>query len=344
MTNNVTGKTKTVPKKKAAPRSKRPAASEVSADEQAPDDKKPSARALARAASQQRAVERKKARDAREKALKKEREAKVKERQKAAAMRLRAAERERAAARRKRAAEREKAAEGRRSARSAAELSMTSSGRRRLVRTMMLESSSKPVDLSLPPDERPLTGIDIEMWRQGLDLNLHKTSYALGIPSPNHYAKLAHTRAPLPMGLEILIRLYGIDSDPPPWHAPSMHKLYKEYYGRWVADVVSKHGEDLLSSARIRAYSRFAALFGRSPYTSYRWIDQARAESDKDDDAEGGQDNRPDETKVKPDVERIAGKISKMSNGKAVLEKLSAKVWKLRGMDFETLFPLKLDV
>lgn len=207
-------------------------------------------------------------------------------------------------------------------------LAMTSSGRRRFVSTMMMESAKMAVDISLPTSMRPLTGIDIEMWRQSMGLNIPKTSYALGIPSPNHYSKMANMRSPLPMGLEILIRLYEIDSDPPPWHPPAMRDLYQQYYGDWVARAVKKGGEEVLKNARIRSYSRFAALFGRSPYTSYRWIDDSR----------GGEAN------AKPDVERIAGKISKMPNGKRVLEDLAKSVWKLRGMDFDSLFPLHLDV
>ena len=203
---------------------------------------------------------------------------------------------------------------------------MSATMRRRTVARLMAESSKMEVDNSLPINKRPLTGLDIEMWRQSMRLNIPKTSYALGIPTPNHYIKMANRRNPLPIGMEILLRLYTLDDTPPPWHAPAMVDIYEEYYGKWVKYMVDEHGPGVEKNARIRAYSRFAALFGRSPYTSYRWIDNA------------------EDANTKPDVDRIAGKVWSMKHhGQAALEALAARVWSLRGMNFDLLFPLRLD-
>jgi chemotaxis protein histidine kinase CheA len=326
MTNNVTAKTKTTPSSKRAASVSQSAAERKAA---AKARQKEAAKEKAKQA-RQRAAERLRAKKAAERLKAAEARKRLAERRKEAAVRERAMARERAAAARKKVAERKKAAaarerEAKRRKPASLDMAMTSSGRRRYVSQMMMESAKMAVDISQPTETRPLTGIDIEMWRQSMGLNIPKTSYALGIPSPNHYSKMANMRSPLPMGLEILIRLYEIDNEPPPWHPPEMRDLYADYYGEWVKSEVKKGGADILKSARIRSYSRFAALFGRSPYTSYRWID--------DNDAN-----------AKPDVERIAGKISKMPNGKSVLEELAKRVWKLRGMDFDTLFPLHLDV
>jgi hypothetical protein len=168
------------------------------------------------------------------------------------------------------------------------------------------------------PANRPLTGPDIEMFRAWHKLNIRDMVYALGLQTLTSYKKLCVVQEPLAMSKEILLRLYvHTPGLPSMWRVP----LPKEFFDSIYGEELAKMGGSL--RAKQMLYARFAAMTGRSLFTSYRWLDH------------GGDPSA--------DVARIISKVTEESAPAATLEKIAALALRLRGINFEHDFPMPAD-
>jgi hypothetical protein len=164
-----------------------------------------------------------------------------------------------------------------------------------------------------------MTGLDLEAWRGRHALSVIDTSLALALPSAFHYNKLSRTEGALDLGMEILLRVYDEFPGAPAWRYPTIKQLFEAFYGPDRDAFFSVQGPEYSGYARSRLFTRFAAIFGRSMFSAHRWIER--------------------NGKVQADIARIQAKTVDMPDPRHDLERIAARVWALRGVDFETHFP-----
>lgn len=181
------------------------------------------------------------------------------------------------------------------------------------------KAAADEIDFSVSSDERPMTGLDLEAWRGRHALSVIDASLALALPSAFHYNKLSRTEGPLDQTMEILLRVYDEFPGPPAWSYPTIRQLFESFYGQERDAFFRAQGPEYSGYARSRLFARFAAIFGRSMFSAHRWIER--------------------NGKVQADVARIQAKTVDMRDPRNDLERIAARVWRLRGVDFESHFP-----
>jgi len=189
----------------------------------------------------------------------------------------------------------------------------------KLVTARLKAVNSIPVDMSVDPSSRPLTGLDIESFRARHRLQIPDMTYMLALQSGSQYNKLANSPLPLPYAAEFMIRICDAFPSPPPWINYSMHEAFDQLYGA----TLSKFEEEsplLVEHARVVLYYRFTALFGRSSFTGYRWIENEGA--------------------AKRSLYRVVAKVFERSNPLQTVEEMARLIWRVRGIDFDESFPM----
>ena len=176
-----------------------------------------------------------------------------------------------------------------------------------------------PVDLSVDASRRPLCGMDIEHFRARHRLQIPDMIYMLALQSGSQYNKLASSPLPLPYAAEFMIRICDAFPSPPPWINHSMHEVFDQLYGATLSEF-EKNNPELKEHARVVLYYRFTALFGRSSFTGYRWIE--------------------DEGAAKRNVYRVVAKIFERDDPLLTAESMARLIWRVRGINFDEAFPM----
>lgn len=177
-----------------------------------------------------------------------------------------------------------------------------------------------PVDVVRPPSQRPLVGRDIEAFRMRHQLDRSTSATALAFTAASQYNKKSLEPGSLPYDLELLIRLYDTHPGPAPWVNVLPSEMFEKVYGPRLAQFA---GTPAAEPARTMLYARFAAIFGRSIYASYRWLDSSGAT----------------ENPSGP-IQRVLSKLTEIENPGAFLEALASRIYQLRGHNFDKAFPL----
>lgn len=166
---------------------------------------------------------------------------------------------------------------------------------------------------------RPLSGQDLWRFRSRHQLQTHDAIYALGIQNSAIYNKLSKITSPdkLPFVLEMLIRLYDRHPGHAPWGEVTAMQAFDRIYGEHQRMF---RGTSHEKEARLALYRRFTALFGRSVFTAYRWL-----ESDG---------------KGKQAVNKIFQKLLTLENPRKVLEDIAKLMYRVRGVDLDQMCPL----
>lgn len=166
---------------------------------------------------------------------------------------------------------------------------------------------------------RPMSGQDLWRFRSRHQLQTHDAIYALGIQNSAIYNKLSKISAPdkLPFVLEMLIRLYDRHPGHAPWGEVTAMQAFERVYGEHQRMF---RGTSHEKEARLALYRRFTALFGRSVFTAYRWL-----ESDG---------------KGKQAVNKIFQKLLTLENPRKVLEDIAKLMYRVRGVDLDQMCPL----
>lgn len=172
------------------------------------------------------------------------------------------------------------------------------------------------IDLSLPPDRRPLTGLDIERFRARYGLSIAEASHALALMSPAAYGKACRLGV-LPITREVLIRLYDLSPRPAPWVNIRPGKTFEDVYGRILSYW---SGKPQYEAAKLDLYGRFTLILGRESTDAYRWIDHGGA--------------------ARNDVHRILAKLTEFEDQREALESVGKHVLSLRGIDLDKVYPL----
>lgn len=166
---------------------------------------------------------------------------------------------------------------------------------------------------------RPMSGQDLWRFRSRHQLQTHDAIYALGIQNSAIYNKLSKISAPnkLPFVLEMLVRLYDRHPGHAPWGEVTAMQAFERVYGEHQRMF---RGTGCEKEARLALYRRFTALFGRSVYTAYRWLES---------DGNG-----------KQAVNKIFQKLLTLENPRKVLEDIAKLMYRVRGVDLDQMCPL----
>ena len=178
-------------------------------------------------------------------------------------------------------------------------------------------SALAEVDPSASEAFRPLTGIDVEMFRARHQLPISDMVHMLALQGSAQYNRVARSATPLSFSHEFLLRICEVYPSPPPWNNIGMAELFDMLYGA-ILRQFEPHG--LMDMARVILYYRFTALFGRSSFTGYRWIEKRGP--------------------AKPELHKIAAKIAERQNPRQAAEDIARVIWRVRGVDFDESFPI----
>lgn len=172
-------------------------------------------------------------------------------------------------------------------------------------------------NMALDMAKRPLAGPDVAAFMRRFQLGRVTVVDALALATPDSFNKLSQLQKVLAFDLEVLIRLYDYSPGPAPWTSPTPAEVFEIFYG----DLLRRFdGTEASMPARIMLYTRFAALFGRQIFSSYRWIDS--------------------DGKASGQINRIMSKIMSLPSPREEFERLVRQAYKLRGVDFDLTFPL----
>lgn len=172
------------------------------------------------------------------------------------------------------------------------------------------------IDLSLAPDKRPLTGVDIERFRARYGLSIAEASHALALMAPAAYGKACRVGV-LPITREVLVRLYHLSPRPAPWVSVRPGKSFEVIYGNLLTYWRGKPEYD---AAKLDLYGRFTLMLGRESTDAYRWVEGGGA--------------------ARNDVHRILAKLTEFDNQREALEAVGKHVLILRGIDLDQVYPL----
>lgn len=133
-----------------------------------------------------------------------------------------------------------------------------------------LRQADPSIDPSIPIDQRPLCGHDVETMRSKFGLDRIAMASAMGVTT-NRYAELASKSTALDVDQEILLRLYIHNPGPAPWTQWTPRQAFERFYGDLLASFASDSTKQ--EAARMMLYRRLTALFGRSYSRAYRWVE-----------------------------------------------------------------------
>lgn len=193
----------------------------------------------------------------------------------------------------------------------------SSSIRAKLAGEKLKSASLVDVDVSANEAFRPLTGIDVEGFRARHMLTISDMVHMLALQGSAHCNRITRQSTPLAFNHEFLLRICEMYPSPPPWNKISMAELFELMYGSILQQFVPYGLEEV---ARVALYYRFTALFGRSSFTGYRWIEKRGP--------------------AKPELHKVAAKIAERQNPRMVAEDIARVIWKARGVDFDESFPI----
>lgn len=193
----------------------------------------------------------------------------------------------------------------------------SSSVRAKVAGDRLKAASLVEVDVAASEALRPLTGIDVEGFRDRHKLTISDMVHMLALQGSAHYNRITRQTMPLAFNHEFLLRISEMYPSPPPWNRVSMADLFDLMYGAILQQFQPYGLEDM---ARVVLYYRFTALFGRSSFTGYRWIEKAGI--------------------AKPELHKIAAKIAERQNPRMVAEDVARTIWRARGVEFDESFPI----
>ncbi len=190
----------------------------------------------------------------------------------------------------------------------------------------MSESGYTPqrVDLSIVDTERrPLAGADVFSFLHTYSLERMQVIELLALPTPAAFTQVCGQEdKPLPHALEMLLRWHMLT---PP---QSRRVTPKEVFDKIYAPILEQfEGSESYDTARQMLQERFAALFGNTVYSAYRWlrlspINQTYGEAS-------------------PPIRRLLQMIPQDPGPMRVtLERLARVTWSNRGVDFERQYPI----
>jgi hypothetical protein len=190
---------------------------------------------------------------------------------------------------------------------------------------MEILNSTNAVSVGLPASQRPLAGIDLAAFGERSGLTRMEVVAALALASPGMFNELTrHGALPLPFERELLLRRHLKMATRPPRRTP--HEVFHAIYGDLLARFKELASDPVAESARVMLYERFAALFGKTVYTAYRWL---RVNNNGDH----GQ-------ATLPMLKLLASLPESPQHMREVLENLAREAYEARGLDFDAEFPL----
>lgn len=176
------------------------------------------------------------------------------------------------------------------------------------------------VDLTLPRDKRPLTGLDIESWRGENRLGKYDATHALGFRNTNHYN--LECRSPvLRLETELLLRIYMRYPGARAWERFQLPELFDLMYGEYLRPFI---GTEVETYARVDLAERFTKLFGKSTARQYEWLDTKR--------------EKPPSANAY--IDAILSKLKTVPNPGEVLESTARQCLALRGVDLDVEYPI----
>jgi hypothetical protein len=186
-----------------------------------------------------------------------------------------------------------------------------------------MNAAAIQLDMTKPASRRPLTGFDIEQWRLDLNLSKYDAQVALGFRNSNHYNKMCMEPI-LPVALELLLRLYEEAPCARGWEAYTMRELFDLMYGENLAVFHNTRHEVY---AKVDLGVRFTRIFDRSSARHYEWLEAAATKNDR-------------ELNAYSVMACILSKLKQVKDPKEVLDRLSKRVWTLRGVDLDAECPI----
>lgn len=180
------------------------------------------------------------------------------------------------------------------------------------------------VDLSESDIERrPLAGADVTNFGGSYGLERMQVIDLLALPTPAAFSALCRTEdKPLPHALEMLLRFHL--EDPPKNRRVTPKEVFDKIYGPLLEPF---EGQDCYDTARVMLQHRFAALFGNTVYSAYRWLRRSVQTQTYGE--------------ASPPIRRLLQLIPQEPGPmRKTLERLARTTWRTRGVDFEKEFPL----
>lgn len=184
--------------------------------------------------------------------------------------------------------------------------------------------ASVKIDASKPRSQRPMMGYDIEQWRGETGLSKFRAQAALGFRNANHYNKMCMEPV-IPESIEIIIRLYEENPVAPGWEKFTLLELFDLMYAKALR--VFDNTPDALR-AYVDLGNRFTKLFNRSSSRKYNWL---RDDNMSEEREFGG---------AYSDVETILTLLKQTENPAEVLERVAKKVFLLRGVNLDEMYPI----
>lgn len=174
-------------------------------------------------------------------------------------------------------------------------------------------------DLSL----RPLAGADVALFGHTFALDRTEVIDKLALPTPGAYSEICKDQdGELPHAMEMLLRWYFLEK--PDGIRIQPIDIFRKIYGDLLA---SFEGTDSYPTARIMLYTRFAALFGNTVYSAFRWLDINPSTQSYGE--------------ASPQIRRLLKVLPKdVGPLRQTLEWLARETWRVRGVDFEAEYPL----
>ena len=173
------------------------------------------------------------------------------------------------------------------------------------------------------PAQRPLIGKDIDEWCAANRLERLQAVQMLAMAAPYAYKRITSGQGrlePLPFGLEILLRRYMRTSIQFERRRPI--DIFQKIYGDKLKEF---EGGPYYEAARVMLYARFGALLGRTVFSVYRWL--------KEHNTSGSGVSGP----LRRLFEQLPEDPKLM---REELEDLARITFKVRGYDFDSMFPV----
>lgn len=187
-----------------------------------------------------------------------------------------------------------------------------------------VEGKELPRDVeALDYADRPMIWRDLIEFKDRHERTVADTVYDLVLLTGHAYSASIKKNTVVPFDLELLARLYDHIPESCAWKRPTVLGVFDLLYG---ADLEAFRGNDEhYQAAQLTLGRRYARLVGRADTAQYRWLS-----------AEGGKITR----RLANVLSKIQTLAERSNRPREEFEKLSKKIWTLRGYNLEKFFPM----